>query len=115
MKGPAYQAVMMILTGSATVVYKDRSGVAHDILELRQGEVIGLSDLVQVAGFEYFGDIRAEDGLECLVVEEPDQVFELYERQLLAQGVQDATNVCKRVMETKFKYLTRHRDLYHYY
>jgi hypothetical protein len=106
--------VTIILSGTATVLFSDRNLVVHEIIELRHGEVFGHSDLLQVAGFEYFGSIRANEGLECLVIDNPDHLFELYERQLLRSVLSESTHACKSIMESKFRYLPAHSDLYHF-
>jgi hypothetical protein len=65
-------------------------------------------------GFEYFGRIEAansEKQLKCLVVENPDQVFELYERNLMARETRDHAYSLKYLMESKFKYLPKCHSL----
>ena len=53
------------------------------VFKLICGDIIGVSTLVKIAGYEYYGDIVAEEGLECWQVKEPDQVFELFERRVM--------------------------------
>jgi hypothetical protein len=54
--------VMFILSGTANVVFKDTTAAQpkeHVVCDLRAGDSIGLSQLLQIAGFEFFGSIRA--------------------------------------------------------
>ena len=71
------------MQGSANVIYTDPQGKDHRVHELRSGDACGISDLFFVEGYEYFGRIEATDygmPLKCLVIENPDTVFELHER-----------------------------------
>lgn len=59
------------------------------------GDAFGYSDLIKEKGPEYLGDIIADGkGAECLMIESPDKVIELFERQIIAERVaDDYTNV----------------------
>ena len=58
--------------------------VVIPITRLGAGAVFGESDCLQIIGYEFLGDIFAgENGLECLVITEPDLVLAEYERQFL--------------------------------
>ena len=60
------------------------------------GHAIGLSRLLQVAGYEYYGEIRAsKKGVQVMVIDGPDQVFELYERSILSEQLKMHTSSLK--------------------
>lgn len=103
--------MLIILKGEAVVIFTDVDGLSHEIITLRTGDVIGLSNLLQISvsflliftlfvqGFETFGDIVSQqDDLECLKVDDPQQVLELYERKQLAELLQDPNRDSMRVV-----------------
>ena len=59
-------------------------------------------------GPEYLGDIRVSQECEeaqCLEIDEPDQVFELYERKILREIVYNDYKVIRDMNEKKFPFL----------
>lgn len=47
------------------------------------GDVFGLSEYLDIEGFEHFGSIRAKTVVICLAIPDPEQSLHLYERQRL--------------------------------
>ena len=46
--------------------------------------MFGESECLEVVGYDFLGDIYAgKEGLDCLVVQHPDLVLAMYERELL--------------------------------
>ena len=52
------------------------------------GSIIGESDAVSAIGIDFFGDIYAgQEGLECLVIEQPDIELDEYEKKILQNAM----------------------------
>ena len=57
---------------------------------------------------EYFGAIVAADtGMECLRIDRPDQVIELYERIILKDELKEEYLKLLMTMETKYSFLKK--------
>jgi CRP-like cAMP-binding protein len=104
--------VIMIDSGKVEIVFTTIEGEEVSVYELRAGDFVGVSQLLQVTGFEYFGKIRALSTVECFVIENPDSVFELYERNLLKARLQNHTSNLKHILGQKYPYLPEHPDLF---
>lgn len=101
----------MVLSGTANIVLKDPKGNSQKVSSLRSGEVLGLSDLLRIIGVEYFGDIVVDPNgppLEVMVIEKPDQVFGLDERNILHAALHDHSMNLKIMLETSHKFLQAH-------
>jgi len=97
------QPVYIIKNGFANVVYKENeSQTSHVVHRLICGDIVGVSTLLKIRGYDYYGDIVAEEGLQCWVIEEPDLVFELYERSILRTKLEKQASSLMQMMETKF-------------
>ena len=60
------------------------------------------------------GRIEASTDVEVLEIEDPDQVIELYERQMIHRAFKDETTQLKIFMEKKFPYLQQCSELLTY-
>ena len=65
------------------MIFTDRDKQKHCVFELAAGNHFGCSHLLQVASYEFFGEIKAVDDCEIVVIERADTAFELYERSIL--------------------------------
>ncbi|CDW89383.1 tpr domain containing protein [Stylonychia lemnae] len=62
------------------------------------------NDLISFQSYEYFGDIIAgKDGVECLVIDNPDDIISLYERQILNQFMKDKLDGIKHTLQVRYK------------
>ena len=69
-----------------------------------------MSDL---QSYDYFGDIIAgEEGLECLVLENPDDYISINERHLILQDYINKHDGLKYIIQNRYK--LDHRDLHKY-
>ena len=63
-------------------------------------------------GYEFFGEIRATGTkVDCVVIPKPEEVFELYEIERVANKMREHTRHLKHVMEARFKHLAKHEEL----
>ena len=54
----------VVKNGFANVVYKEnKSQTSHVVHRLICGDVVGVSTLLKIRGYDYYGDIVAEEGL----------------------------------------------------
>lgn len=106
--------VLMIQSGTAIIknaLIPERGAVA----ELRQGEVIGESDLCRFPGVDFLGDIYAGDnGLECLVILAPEQVIELFERPAITAALKDRWKPLRGQLTNHNKILRDKEPIYQY-
>ena len=73
---------MLIVDGSATL----KNSPAENTAMFRSGDIFGESDLLNIIGVDFLGDIYAGNtGLTCLCIEKPDKIFQLFEVELLRE------------------------------
>ena len=93
---------------------RDENGLPFEVHSLRYGDSFGYSDLLKIMvrtlntnilqGPEYLGVIKvSEKGgqVECLMIEEPDLVIELYERNILSTLLAKDYETIKLMTETR--------------
>jgi len=91
-----------------SVVEKENSKEI-EITKLASGSVFGESDCLRMVGYDFLGDIYAgKDGMDCLVVQEPDLVISLFERDLLKGVLKHQHRNLIQMIETQNKYLAIH-------
>ena len=72
-----------------------------EITKLSTGAVFGESDCLQTVGYEFLGDIYAgKEGVDCLVIQQPDLVLAMYERELLRGSLKNQHRELISMIET---------------
>lgn len=74
--------------------------------------MLGISELLGVAGFEYFGDVVAGSDVECVLIQNAKSVIELHERFILKNALNCHSDCIKALMELRFPSLPRLPSLY---
>ena len=73
------------------------------------GSIIGESDATSSIGIDFFGDIYAgQEGLECLVIENPDIQLDEYEKKILKSVMGKEHSEMRNILETRFSQLRKH-------
>ena len=85
----------------AASLIQNESSNEIEIVKLASGAVFGESDCLQTIGYDYLGDIYAgKDGMDCLVVQRPDLVISLFERELLRGTLKNQHRNLIQMIET---------------
>eukprot|EP00347_Sterkiella_histriomuscorum_P006536 403352393 len=76
----------------------------YEVVKLKRGEVFGESDLLRLPSYDFFGNIiTGSEGCECLMIENPNELLTLYERQRMKTFLQDKMDGLKHLLETRYK------------
>jgi len=85
------------MRGKFSIMATDDKGKPMEVHTLRCGDAFGYSDLLKVTGPEYLGEMKVSLGCndsECMVIEDPEMVIQLYERKILRDLVaEDYTTI----------------------
>ncbi len=96
--------IMLVYNGSARCINKAFPNYKFVAKRMTSGSIMGESDTIQSIGIEFFGDIYAEkEGLQCLVIEKPDLVLDIFEQKLLKSVLGSSNHDLKSMLETRFK------------
>jgi hypothetical protein len=107
--------LMILLEGQANIVFHSpQTGAKQTVETLVPGDAINLSPLLQLPMWEFFGNIEAsqQSQAKLLVVECPDLVLELFERQAMKVQFDQATESLRQKMEGRFRFLPKYKNIY---
>jgi hypothetical protein len=74
-----------------------------EVLEMRPGNHFGASDLLRIPDIEFLGNIKAgAKGVKVMVIPNPDQVLQLWERKNLQEKLKNSLDTLKIMVENKY-------------